>query len=108
MDEVESAAAPKLRSLGTENIDELFEVDRLPVTTEDLIGEFGDREVSYPRGSDRLEDILHTSGTETYETLDELRLAILNGVARDAVGRPRYSDRGDEFLENLDRTHQSF
>lgn len=108
MDQLESEAASKLRSLGMEDVDELLDAERMPMTTEELIEEFGDREVRYPRGSDRIEHILRTSGMETYETVDELQLAILNGVGRDAVGRPRYSDRGDENIEDLDRTARSF
>lgn len=108
MDQRESEAASNLRSLGMEDVDELLDPGRMPTTTAELIDEFGDREVRYPRGTDRIEDILRTSGTETYETVDELQLAILNGVGRNAVGRPRYSDRGDENIEDLDRTHRSF
>ena len=107
MDEVDPEDSERIRSLEMDNIGELFESDRMPVTTEELIEEFGDCEIEYPHGSERLEPILRTSGMEQYETLDELELAILNGVSRDAVGRPRYSDRGDEHLEDSDREDQS-
>ena len=63
-------------------------------TTDEVLSEFGDVEIDYPdRSSETLEAVLSTSGNETYETMDDLQLAVLNGVQRDAVGRPRYSDR---------------
>lgn len=108
MEWYESDDARKVRSLETDEMHEVFQSDRLPVTTEELIEEFGDCEIQYPRGSERLETILRTSGDETYETPDQLQLAILNGVGRDAVGRPRYSDRGDERHEELERQNKSF
>lgn len=88
-------------------VTEVFESDRFPITTEELIAEYGDCEIGYPNGSERLDSVLETSGMETYETPDEVELAILNGVGREAVGRPRYSDRGDEVTESTDRSDQS-
>lgn len=84
----------KLRSLEIDNIHELFGDVSLPRDTEEIVAEFGDVEVDYPGGgSETLEEILTTSGDETYDTVDDLQLAVLNGVQRDAVGQPRYSDR---------------
>lgn len=108
MEWYESDGAEKVRSLEMDEIHEVFQSDRLPITTDDLIEEFGDCEIQYLRGSERLETILRTSGSETYETPAQIQLAILNGVGRDAVGRPRYSDRGDERHEELERKNQSF
>lgn len=84
----------ELRSLDIDRIHELFDDTTLPATTEEILAEFGDVEIDHPGGaSETLESVLHTSGNETYETMDDLQLAVLNGVQRDAVGRPRYSDR---------------
>lgn len=94
----------KLRSLEIDDIHTLFDddEDRFPVTTEEIIEEFGDLEVAYPGGgAEPLESVLGTSGMETYGTVDDLQLAVLNGVQRDAVGRPRYSDRAlDQQSDN--------
>lgn len=98
----------KVRSLEVGEINELFDETTFPTDTDDVIEEFGDADVAYPRGSDSLRTILERSGHETYESLSHLELAILNGVGRDAVGRPRYSDRSDEVGESLERTDQSF
>ncbi|WP_049926044.1 DUF5789 family protein [Halopiger goleimassiliensis] len=98
----------ELRSVAVGSVSGLFENATFPATTDEVLQEFGETEIRYPRGSDSLRVILETSGHETYESRDELELAILNGVRRDAVGRPRYSDRSDEVPQELDRTQQSF
>lgn len=108
MKDVSSDDADEVRSLHMDGINELFQADKLPITTAELVEQYGDRTIEYPRGEETLADILETSGEEQYDTVDELELAILNGVGRDAVGRPRYSDRGDEVSEEFDRMDQSF
>ncbi len=97
-----------IRSLRMRDVSALFESSTFPLTTETVLEEFGNVEIEYPRGSEPLRAILERSGHETYESQNILELAILNGVRRDAVGRPRYSDRGDERNETLDRPIQSF
>lgn len=108
MDPIDSEEATELRSLDLDALDDVLDPDRVPVRTEEVVERFGDVVIEYPRGSERLGSILETSGEEEYETVDDLRLAILNGVGRDAVGRPRYSDRGDERSHQLDRPEESF
>lgn len=104
--------ADEIRSLEIGEINHLFDDSEstFPMTTADVLEEFSNVEISYPRESDTLRTILETSGHETYETRDELELAILNGVRRDAVGRPRYSDRGDSPHDTDEdmRMQQSF
>lgn len=100
----------EIRSLKVGDASQLFEGVAFPITTAEVIEEFGDVEITYPRQSDPLRTILETSGHETYESRSELELAILNGVRRDAVGRPRYSDRGDSphDTDEFTRMQQSF
>lgn len=100
--------ADELRSVTVGSVATLFEDATFPATTDEVLAEFGDAEIQYPKGTDSLRVILETSGHETYESRSELELAVLNGVRRDAVGRPRYSDRNDEVSQELDRPHQSF
>lgn len=101
--------ADEVRSLEIGAVSRLFEDTTFPMTTDDVLAEFADVEITYPRRSDTLRTILETSGHETYESADELELAILNGVRRDAVGRPRYSDRGDSPHDTDEqRMQQSF
>lgn len=101
--------ADEIRSLAVGSVGRLLGDETFPMTTDEVLAEYADVEITYPRKSDSLETILETSGHETYETGDELELAILNGVGRNAVGRPRYSDRGDSPHE-VDgmRPQQSF
>lgn len=98
----------RVSSLELGRIAELFDDEqRYPLTTEAVLEEYGDCEIGYPQGEERLADVLTTTGAETYETPDDLELAIMNGVSRDAVGRQRYSDRGDEQAEATDRSERS-
>lgn len=103
-------SADEVRSLEVGSVSQLFTETTFPTTTEEILAEFADVEITYPRRSDTLRTILETSGHETYESRDELELAILNGVRRDAVGRPRYSDRGDSPHDTDEQTRmqQSF
>jgi hypothetical protein len=107
MDRIDERADDRMSSLELGDLTALFESDRFPVDTETLIEEDGEQPVGYPEGEEPLADILRRSGMETYETPDELQLAIMNGVDRDAVGRPAYSDRGDELAGDGSRQEQS-
>lgn len=107
MENQDSPSATKVRSIEMAELGALFDPDQLPITTGTLIEQYGDCEISYQRGSERLASVLRTSGTETYRTVDEIQLAVLNGVSRDAVGRPRYSDRNDEHTEEFERMQRS-
>ncbi|RQG94651.1 DUF5789 family protein [Natrarchaeobius chitinivorans] len=102
--------ATEFRSLGIGTGRRLYENVVFPATTEELLERFGDVEITYAHRSDTLRAVLETSGHETYESRDDLELAILNGVRRDAIGRPRYSDRGDSpnDLDEDVRMQQSF
>lgn len=92
--EEEPDTTGRLRSLEMDKLHELFDTDAFPITTDEVVEQYGDLTVDYPGGgSEPLHEILHTSGDEEYGTTDDLQLAVLNGVQRDAVGRPRYSDR---------------
>ncbi len=109
MDWIDDPSTNEVRSLEAEHVHELFDPDQFPVTTAEFLEEYGGLEIEYPWGdSERVEAILRTSGMETYRTQDDLQLALLNGVSRNAVGRPRYSDRGDEPGETSRRTPRSF
>ncbi|PSP81609.1 hypothetical protein BRC81_01250 [Halobacteriales archaeon QS_1_68_20] len=109
MDWIDDPSTDEVRSLEAEHLHELFDPEQFPVTTAEFLEEYGDLEIEYPWGErERVETILRTSGMETYRTQDDLQLALLNGVSRDAVGRPRYSDRGDEPHEAYKRMPRSF
>lgn len=97
--ESEPNTTGELRSLSMNRIYDLFDGDELPATTDEIISEYSDVVVEYSGGgTESLESILNTSGKETYRNVDDLQLAVLNGVRRSAVGRPRYSDRDPPVL----------
>lgn len=100
----------RLRSLEMDELHELFDTDDFPMTTGEVVEQHGDLTVDYPGGgSEPLGEILETSGEEEYNTTDDLQLAVLNGVQRDAVGRPRYSDRDPPVVgEDRDPQQRSF
>lgn len=79
--------------------DELDEHD-YPATTEELIEAYGDRELEYPDGSERFRDLLGPQGDQTFEDGEEVRQAVFNMVGTEAVGRARYSDRGDSHTDD--------
>ncbi|WP_227374488.1 DUF2795 domain-containing protein [Haladaptatus halobius] len=90
----EPNATDELRPFSMNRVYDLFDGDELPATTDEIVDLYGDVVVEYSGGgTESLESILNTSGKETYRNADDLQLAILNGVRRSAVGRPRYSDR---------------
>lgn len=99
----------KLRSLEVDRIHELFDEGIFPATTDEILADFGDVQITYPGGgSETLTSVLGTSGKETYRTMDDLQLSVLNGVQRDAVGRPRYSDRDPPTVGEEHDLRQSF
>ncbi|APX97857.1 DUF5789 family protein [Natronorubrum daqingense] len=64
-----------------------------PVTTEELIEDQGDRTIELPNGSETVGDVLARLESETFETADDVRLALSCAVSNKAVGRIGYSDR---------------
>ncbi|WP_440007881.1 DUF5789 family protein [Halomicrococcus sp. SG-WS-1] len=72
--------------------DELESVD-YPVSADELVSKYGDREIEYGGGSETLESALGPLN-EDYESADEVEQSILNMVGSEAVGRQNYTDRG--------------
>ncbi|WP_121743980.1 DUF2795 domain-containing protein [Natronorubrum halophilum] len=64
-----------------------------PATTEELISNYGDRTLELPNGSETVGDVLTRLESETFETPDDVRLALSCAVSDKAIGRIGYSDR---------------
>lgn len=79
--------------------DELDEHD-YPVTSEELVEEYGDYELEYEGGSETFRDVLGPMGEQTFEDAEGVHQAVYNMVGVEAVGRARYSDRGDDSSES--------
>lgn len=64
-----------------------------PADVDELVEEYGDYEIGYPKGSETFEQVLGPMN-DTFDSADEVRQSIMTMVDSDAVGRQRYSDRG--------------
>ncbi|WP_436346497.1 DUF5789 family protein [Natronorubrum sp. FCH18a] len=64
-----------------------------PMTTEELIEEHGDRTLELPNGTETVGDVLARLESETFESSDDVRLALSCAVSNKAIGRVGYSDR---------------
>lgn len=91
--------------------DEVFDASRYPMSTADLITEFGAYELQYPNGDngrEPLREIFERMGPDVYDTPHEARLAVFTAVSADAVGRRYYSDRDPPILGSEQLPAESF
>ncbi len=100
-DEIEDERAADSRELGVEfgGLDEKLKQHEYPTTVEELVDEYGDHELELPGGQESFGEALEPYSAEPdqqFNDADEVRQAVLNMVGDEAVGRPRYSDRGVE------------
>lgn len=94
-----------------DGIEELVDEANYPIRTDELITEFGARDVQYPNGEaagESLETILDRVGPDVYETPEEALLAVSTGVSADAVGRRYYTDRDPPVLGAEEPPVESF
>jgi hypothetical protein len=73
-----------------------------PATAQELSEAYGDYELRYSGGSETF-SATFGSLTDTFESADEVRQSVLNGVGQNAVGRKAYTDRGS-FATEPDNT----
>lgn len=64
-----------------------------PATAQELSEAYGDYEIRYADGSEAFSTTFG-SLSDTFESADEVRQSVLNGVGQSAVGRKAYTDRG--------------
>jgi len=64
-----------------------------PLTTDELVDELEHAELDLQNGTEAVSEILERDGEQTYETPEDARLALYNGVSSKAIGRKGYSDR---------------
>jgi len=75
------------------DLDETVGTHSYPATTEEVIEEYGDLELELPNGTETLEAVLNRLDSETFEQHEDLRMAAMNGMSSNAIGRKGYSDR---------------
>lgn len=88
-------AAERTRVQGVEfgPLKQALREQEYPVTSAELIEQYGGFELQLPDGTDRLEDVLNRVDDVKFREPAEVRDAILAGVDDDAIGREEYSDR---------------
>ncbi len=67
-----------------------------PLSHEELLNQYGDRELELVGESTTLSEILAPENEREYEDAEGVRQAIFNMVGEEAVGREGYTDRGGE------------
>ncbi len=80
-----------------------------PADVDELVDEYGEYEIGYPKGSETFEEVLGPMN-DSFDSADEVRQSIMTMVDSDAVGRQRYSDRGgsEQSAANDDPDQESF
>ena len=77
------------------DINPVLEEISYPITTAELIEQYGDREFGRTNADPiTVEELFGPMGEDTFDSAEELRQMALNQMPRDSVGRARYSDRG--------------
>jgi hypothetical protein len=97
------------RELGLDfsNIEDDLESEDYPISADELLDRYGDREIGTSGGSESFGEVLVTGGDEEFESADEVKQTVLNRVGQEAVGRKGYSDRGAGSAEG-EQDDQSF
>lgn len=95
------------REMGVEfgTIEGELEAESYPLTNQNLIEQYGAHEVSHAGGEESIRSLLGEI-SDTYESSDEVRQAILNMVSQGPEGRQQYTDRGTS-LEDEDYDQES-
>ena len=84
-----------------------IETETYPLSNEDLLDQYGDREVTHANGSVTVRELVEPMEEVTYESADEVQQELLNMVGEGAVGRKEYSDRGVQ-TQGEDYEEESF
>lgn len=71
-----------------------LEDESYPLSNDELLDRYGDREIGTENGEKTLRQILGPVESDTYEDADQVRQAVFTMVGESAEGRTEYSDRG--------------
>lgn len=82
-------------------LDDRVDEGEFPLTTEELLEEYGGVELGLPDGTRTVEEVLGSSDVESqeFESMQEIREAVLGMVDDDALEREGYSDRGGQAAD---------
>lgn len=80
-----------------------------PATSDELVAQYGDSVLILQNGEQTLQEVFEPMPTESFDSAEDARQAIFNGVAEEAIGRKGYSDRTPPALgEDTDHQDESF
>ena len=84
------------RDMGIEfgDLSEDLEREEYPLSKDELLEKYGDRELEYANGSTTVEEVIGPLGRDEFDGQDAVHQAILTMVGDEAEGRVEYSDRG--------------
>lgn len=85
-----------------------LESESYPMTKDEIVEKYGDRELEHSNGSSSVAEILPEEGEEEYENADAVHEILLNMVGEQAVGRDEYSDRGVGTAEQSEEDDPAF
>ena len=83
-----------------------LEREEYPMTLEELVATYGDREIALPNGDEPLSDVLEPLGETTFDSAEDVIQRVIGTVGDDAIGRKGYTDRGGPSNED-DRSEAS-
>ncbi|MFB6139649.1 MAG: hypothetical protein ABEJ26_04350 [Halosimplex sp.] len=85
-----------------EPVQPMFEELSYPVSAEELVAEYGDRELERTNaGPISIRDLFEGGGDQSFESEGELRQGMLNMMPDESVGRQNYSDRGGSTQDEI-------
>jgi hypothetical protein len=83
------------------DLDDDLESESFPLSKDELLDRYGDREIGLESGTRTLDELLGPVGKETFDGQDDVHQTVLTMVDEAAEGRTEYSDRGTS-TENTD------
>ena len=84
------------------SIESVFEALDYPVTAEELVSRFGDREIQRTSADPiAVRELFAGAGDRSFDSDEQLRQGMLNMMPAESVGRQRYSDRGGSEGDEL-------
>lgn len=84
------------------DLEEELEQENYPLSNDEVIERYGDRELVLSRGTTTVREVLGDIEADEYEDHEQLHEAMLNMVGSEAVGEEDYSERGTAMEEGED------
>ena len=76
-------------------LDDRLDAASYPISLDELLAEYGDAQLAMGDETTTLREVLEPLEDDEYDSVEEVRQAVFNMADREAVGRQRYTDRGE-------------